>query len=87
MTNSNGGTIYGATSGIYINGYGTVTNIGASTISSQGTGVDIRLAGTVSNLSGGVISGTSSEAVFIYGAGVAGKQSKVLVFNAGLLQG
>ena len=56
VTNSNGGTIYGATSGIYVNGYGTVTNIGVSTISSQGIGVDIRLAGTVSNLSGGVIS-------------------------------
>jgi hypothetical protein len=87
VTNSNGGTIYGGTNGIYINGYGKVTNIGASTISSQSTGVDIRLAGTVSNLSGGVISGTNSEAVFIYGAGKAGEQSKVLVFNAGLLQG
>ena len=69
VTNSNGGTIYGATSGIYVNGYGTVTNIGVSTISSQGIGVDIRLAGTVSNLSGGVISGTTADAVSIYGAG------------------
>jgi hypothetical protein len=83
VTNSNGGTIYGGTNGIYINGYGKVTNIGASTISSQSTGVDIRLAGTVSNLSGGVISGTNSEAVFIYGAGKAGEQSKVLVFTRG----
>lgn len=88
VTNSNGGTIYGATSGIYVNGYGTVTNIGVSTISSQGIGVDIRLAGTVSNLSGGVItSGTNSDAVSIYGTGVPGVLSKVLVFNAGLLRG
>jgi hypothetical protein len=87
VTNSNGGTIYGATSGIYINGYGTVTNIGVSTISSQFTGVDIRLAGTVSNLSGGVITGTSAAAVSIYGTGVPGALSRILVFNAGLLQG
>ena len=87
MTNSTGGTIYGATSGIYVNGYGTVTNIGVSTISSRGTGVDILLAGTVSNLSGGVISGGTADAVFIYGAGKANEQTKVLVNNAGLLQG
>ena len=87
VTNSNGGTIYGATSGVYVSGYGTVTNIDASTISSQGIGVDIRLAGTVSNLSGGVITGNNSEAVYIYGAGLPGIPSKVLVFNAGLLQG
>ena len=79
VTNSTGGTIYGATSGIYVNGYGTVTNIGVSTISSRGTGVDILLAGTVSNLSGGVISGGTADAVFIYGAGKANEQTKVLV--------
>ena len=88
VINSNGGTIYGATSGIYVSGgYGTVTNIGASTISSQGTGVDIRLAGTVSNLSGGVISGNNSDAVYIYGGGALNTLTNILVFNAGLLQG
>ena len=87
VTNSNGGTIYGATTGIYVNGYGTITNIGVSTISAQGIGVDIRLAGTVSNLSGGIITGTNAEAVAIYGTGVPGYLTKVLVFNAGLMQG
>ena len=73
--------------GVYVYGYGTVTNTGLSTISSQTIGVNIQRAGTVSNLSGGVITGTDSKAVYIRGYGPAGNQPKVLVYNAGLLQG
>jgi hypothetical protein len=86
VINSNGGTIYGATSGIYVYGYGTVTNIGVSTISSNGNGVYIRQGGTVSNLSGGVITG-GAAAVSFYGGGVLDPQTRVLVFNAGQLRG